>query len=165
MQEKWKIPAVLGVVGLLMFAGATMLVSAEEQTQDLTDLVDAGSNSTQYNLTLQAISMIDGELAPVSGVTIEIWSIELNETVDKITVTMTRVDSATTDDGGNVSFQLPAGEYLIKTNNSEIQMTGRIILDQDTSAVINMDGHLHGPEMRERHGCRDMIGNATQIQS
>lgn len=128
------------MVGLLVVGGAgTLMVAANP----FGIAANATTDITQhYNLTVQVGAVVEGKAIPIIGAEVSVWSCSVNETNDSIVITFTRVAHTITETGGNVTFSLPASQYIIVANYSGLQSIKRVSLDNDMSIIALLhNGH------------------------
>jgi hypothetical protein len=135
------------MVGLLVAGGAgTMLIVS---ANPFGIAADAPTDTTQhYNLTVQVGAVVDGKAIPIIGAEVSVWSSSVNRTNDSVVITFTRVAHAITQTGGNLTFNLTAGQYIIIANYSGLQSIKRVSLDSDTSVIALLHNCHHGEEGR-----------------
>lgn len=121
-----------------------------------------------YNMTVRVGAMVEGREIPIIGADLSVWSCSVNKTNDSVVITFTRVAHIITEKGGNATFNLPAGQYIIVANYSGLQSIKRVSLDGDMSIDALLHNYHHSDVNREctkqRHhhdhdedenGCRD----------
>ena len=156
-----KASTVVLMAGLLVIGGAgTVLVAANPFA------INATADAPQlYNLTIQVGVVVEGKQIPIIGADVSVWSKSVNRTNDSIVITFTRVGHAVTETGGNVTFSLAAGEYIVVANYSGLSAIKKISIDSDTSMVVLLHNYHHGDGnwmCAHRHrvdGCHDDDGN------
>jgi hypothetical protein len=123
------------LVGLLVAGGAGTVLIASANPFAVNDnaAVDA---SQHHNLTVQVGAIVEGKAIPIIGAEVSVWSVSVNRTNDSVTITFTRVAHAITPTGGNVTFNLTAGNYILVANYSGLQSIKRIALDSDLNLVL-----------------------------
>ncbi len=138
----------LGVVAVLLLGGAGTLVIA---ANPFATSVGAPDPSLQHNLTIHVGAVVEGKAIPIIGAEVSVWSVNVNKTNDSLTIKFTRVAHATTEVGGNVTFKLAGGNYIVVANYSGLQSIKKVSLGMDLSLTL----FLHNMERNEgRHECR-----------
>jgi hypothetical protein len=137
----WKAATALGVIGLIMVAGAgtVLLTAARGATEDLSlqgDVLAEASDEAQYNLTVQIGARVEGMLIPISGAEVTVWSVNLTETDDSVTLILTKVATGTSDSDGNATFDLTWGDYLVIANDSGLTGMAQCTIDEDLSGWL-----------------------------
>jgi len=129
-------------------AGAVFIASpsngASTQVASLADV----ALGAQYNLTVQVGAVVEGAAIPITGANVTIWSYNLNETNDSVTLTFTKVANGTTDASGDVSFSLPPGDYIVVSSYSGLRSINFVSLQSDVSGLVL----LHNPLAPVGHG-------------
>ncbi len=150
--EMWlldkKASMTLGVVGLLLLGGGGAVFVAASPFW-------ASSNSPdpalQHNLTVQVGAVVEGKAIPIIGADVSVWNVNVNKTNDSVTIKFTRVAHAVTGTGGNVTFNLAGGNYIVIANYSGLSSVKKVSLSSDLSLTL----FLHNMDCDEgRNGCR-----------
>ncbi len=145
-----KASVTLGVVGLLLLGGGGAVLVAAHPFW-------ASSNSPdptqQHNLTVNVGAVVEGKAIPIIGAEVSVWNVNVTKTNDSVTIKFTRVAHAVTGTGGNVTFNLAGGNYIVIANYSGLSSVKKISLSTD----LNVTLFLHNME-RERHrnGCESV---------
>lgn len=149
----WKVAIVLGVIGVLLAAGAgSVLVAGDTGLTDTGEDVAAEvSDGLQYNLTVSVGAFVEGVYIPISGVVVTVWSMEVVETEDNVTITFSKVATGTTDGNGTVSFALSEGDYVLVGNYSGLQAVTQLELASDMSTNMT----LHSSQCHEMMADQD----------
>jgi CTP:molybdopterin cytidylyltransferase MocA len=154
----WKAASAITVIGVLLAAGmGTMMISASADQDNLTGTVaESVANETLYNLTVRVGGIAEGNAIGVSEVTLEVWSVNITENDTYKSIVLQKVAEAVTDENGNATFTLSAGDYLIVANNSGQVSAGQLTMENDQSVVLLLHGgECHGPRphMRCEQNC------------
>lgn len=145
-------------------AGTVLMTAANGATEELAvegDSLAALSDGAQYNLTVQVGAVVEGAIIPIVGAEVTIWSVDLTETNDSITLILTKVTTATTDGEGNATFSLAEGDYLVLANYSGLTASGQCTLDADLSGWVLLHNYQQSAQMHERCHCRPPMVNTT----
>jgi len=132
----------LGMVGLLLVAGAgtSFVVLAHPFGAN----ANSPDSSLQHNMTIQVGAVVVGRAIPMIGAEVSVWTANVSKTNDSVTITFTRVAHALTGTGGNVTFSLAGGNYIVIANYSGLQSVKKIVLDSDVDIVMFLHNGLHG---------------------
>ncbi len=144
------------MAGLLVVVGggAALLVAANPLAVGLNATLDS---TPRYNLTVQVGAVVEGREIPIIGAEVSVWSCSVNKTNDSVVITFSRVGHDFTEVGGNVTFNLPAGQYYVIANYSGLKSFKQISLESDLSIVAQLHNYHHGDDDRlcashhERH--------------
>ena len=138
----------LGLVGLLLLGGAGTLVVAT--FNPFAANVGAPDPTLQHNLTIQVGAVVEGKAIPIIGAEVSVWNVNVNKTNDSVTIKFTRVAQAVTGTGGNATFNLAGGQYIVVANYSGLQSIKKVNLSTDSDLTLL----LHNPERAGRpHEC------------
>jgi hypothetical protein len=151
----WKAASVMAVVGVLLAAGmGTMMFSASAGQTSITGTTAATlADELLSNLTVRVGAIVEGRGVAVSGATVEVWSVNLTQNDTYMAIVLQKVAEATTDENGNVTFGLSAGNYLLVANYSGLSSVGQISLESEQTAILmlhSLDPPNHGPGSKER---------------
>jgi hypothetical protein len=128
------------MVGLLVVGGAgTFFVAVNPFDIAAISPMDA---TQHYNMTIKVGVIVEGRQIPIIGADVSVWSCNVNMTNDSVVITFTRVAHTVTERGGNVTFNLPAGQYIMVANYSGLQSIQLISLVGD----VSIDAILHNPQ-------------------
>ena len=129
-------------------AGAVLLSSQTEGGTTVGTSIADVAHGTQYNLTVQVGAVVERMTIPIIGANVTVWSYNVNKTNDSVTLSFTKVATGTTDANGNVTFSLPAGDYIIVSKYSGLKSINFVSLQSDVSGMVL----LHNPLALEGHG-------------
>jgi hypothetical protein len=135
---------VAGGAGTLLVASANPFAFAANQQIDTTQ---------HHNLTVQVGAVVEGKTIPIIGAEVSVWSVDVNRTNDSVVITFARVAHTITEAGGNVTFNLAAGSYIVIANYSGLQSIKKVSLDNDLSiiALLHNPRHHDGNWMCGQH--------------
>ena len=136
----------LGMVGLLLVAGAGASFVVFANPFGLN--ANSPEPALQHNMTIQVGAVVEGRAIPIIGAEVSVWTASVNKTNDSVTITFTRVAHAVTGTGGNVTFDLAGGNYIVIANYSGLQSVKKVALDSDVDLVLFLHNGVHG-----HHGC------------
>ncbi|MDW5564314.1 MAG: hypothetical protein SA339_13950 [Methanomassiliicoccus sp.] len=135
----------LGAVAALLVAGAVLAFapSTEVSASDDTTVVTAESTSADaatLNLSVNVLCRVDGESITLSGVNVTVYTVNITEDGDNATIVIEKVAEGQTDDDGNVSFQLPDGEYAVSASYQGLRGFDWVNLTEDQISTVRLHG-------------------------
>lgn len=147
----WKAASVLAVIGVLLTAGMGTIMFSASADQGMTGRALAAdlTNETLSNLTVRVGAVVEGQAIPIIGAAVEVWSVNITQNDTYMAIILQKVGEATTDENGNATFSLAAGDYLLIANYSGLSSVGRLSVNADQTAVLLL--HSHGMEMPPHH--------------
>lgn len=169
-----------GAVAALMASGAVLALwpSTEVAASDDTPIVTVGTNSTDLatlNLSVNVLCHVDGESVSLAGVNVTVYKVNITDDGDRATIVIDRVAEGLTDADGNVTFQLPEGEYAVSASHQGLRGFDWVNLTEDQISTVRLHGcdwDRMGPQSfqcvndscdrsRDRDMDRDMDGNSS----
>ena len=107
----------MGAVAALLISGVAFTlmsssnVSAEDETPVVT--VEEEVTDTTYALTVNVVCKVDGTSITLEGINVTVYTVNITEEDDTTTIIVQNVAQGLTDAEGNVTFELPKGEYVV----------------------------------------------------
>jgi hypothetical protein len=172
----------LGAMAALVVSGAILAFapSTEVAAADDTPIVtvqDTSADLTTLNLSVNVLCRVDGESITLSGVNVTVYTVNITDGEDNATIVIDKVAEGQTDADGNVTFQLPAGEYAVSASYQGLRGFDWVNFTEDQVSTVQMHGcdwDMRGPQSfqcdngscgcshdRDRLMDRDMDGNAS----
>jgi hypothetical protein len=172
-----------GAVAALMVSGAVLafLPSTEVAAADGTPIVTVEDTSTDLatlNLSVNVLCRVDGTDITLSGINVTVYTVNMTENEENATIVIDKVAEGQTDANGNVTFQLPEGEYAVSASYQGLRGFDWVNLTEDQTSTVQLHGwnwDLMGPQsvhcdngtcdcVRDRQTERDMDGNSSGCQ-
>gem|GEM_PF-2001484 len=135
----------LGAVAALMVSGAALafLPSTEVAASDDVPIVDVETASTDLatlNLSVNVLCRVEGESITLAGVNVTVYKVNITENEDCATIVIDRVAEGLTDADGNVTFQLPEGEYAVSASYQGLRGFDWVNLTEDQISTVRLHG-------------------------
>ncbi len=134
----------MGAVAALLISGVAFAlmsstnVSAEDETPVVT--VEEEVTETTYAMTVNVVCPVDGIPLTLEGVNITVYTVNITEDDDTTTITVQNVAQGLTDAEGNVTFELPEGEYVVCATYQGLCGFGEVNLTEDQLNTIMLRG-------------------------
>lgn len=171
-----------GAMAALMVSGAFLafLPSTEVAAADDTPIVEVETTSADLatlNLSVNVLCRVDGESITLAGVNVTVYKVNITEDENGATIVIDRVAEGLTDAEGNVTFQLPEGEYAVSASYQGLRGFDWVNLTEDQISTVGLRGcnwDLMGPQTFRwmSDGCdrdqlmdRGMDGNSSSGQA
>ncbi len=160
MRPRAKIMSI-GAVSALLISGiafalmASTDVSAEDNSPVVT--VEEEVTDSSYTLTVHVVCMVDGTPIILEGVNVTVYTVNITEDDDTTTIVVQNVAQGLTDAEGNVTFELPEGEYMVCATYQGLCGFGEVNLSEDQLSTIMLHGigWCHGDDQSLRIRERD----------
>ena len=176
MRPSTKMIAMGAVVALLISGVAFTLmsssnVSAEDETPVVT--VEEEVSDTTYTLTVNVACPVDGTTITLEGINVTVYTVNITEEDDTTTIIVQNVAEGQTDAEGNVTFELPEGEYVICATYQGLCGFGEVNLTEDQLSTIMLRGsgwcdgdgqslrYRDNDRWRQNDGGREGVRNGT----
>ena len=137
-----------GAVAALLITGAALAFapSTDVAAADETPIVSAESASadlTTLNLSVNVLCHVDGDSVTLSGVNVTVYTVNITDNEDNATIVIEKVAEGQTDSDGNVTFQLPEGEYAVSASYQGLRGFDWVNLTEDQVSTVQL--HEPGP--------------------
>jgi len=134
-----------GAVAALLITGAALAFapSTDVAAADETPIVSAESASadlTTLNLSVNVLCHVDGDSVTLSGVNVTVYTVNITDNEDNATIVIEKVAEGQTDSDGNVTFQLPEGEYAVSASYQGLRGFDWVNLTEDQVSTVQLHG-------------------------
>ena len=134
----------IGAISALLISGiafalmSSTSVSADDDTPVVT--VEEEVTETSYALTVNVVCMVDGTPIILEDVNVTVYTVNITEDDDTTTIVVQNVAQGLTDAEGNVTFELPEGEYMVCATYQGLCGFGEVNLSEDQLSTIMLHG-------------------------
>ncbi len=132
--KSWKGLAALALVVALAISGAGIYAAAagEDVSTEAGPKVEVCEEGTD-SLTVLVGARVEGQIVPMSGVDLEVFSVDIERTNESLTITLEKVTAGETDDRGKAFFELAHGRYLVVAHYNGLKAMGKYNLTGDST--------------------------------
>ncbi|MBI0582338.1 MAG: carboxypeptidase regulatory-like domain-containing protein [Methanomassiliicoccales archaeon] len=135
----------LGAMAALIVSGAVLAFapSTEVAAADDTPIVtaeDTSADLTTLNLSVNVLCHADDESITLSGVNVTVYTVDITNGEDNATIVIEKVAEGQTDADGNVTFQLPEGEYAVSASYQGLRGFDWVNLTEDQISTLQIHG-------------------------
>jgi len=152
----------LGAAAVLLISGAVLALvpSTEVAASEDATVVTAEDASDQatLDLSMNVLVRAGGESITMPGVNVSVYSVDITEGEDNTTMVIERVAEGQTDADGNVTFQLPEGEYAVSASYQGLKGFAWVNLTEDRTSTVQLCGcgeGMMGPQCFQGNGTCD----------
>ena len=148
-----------GAIAALMVSGAVLALvpSTQVAAADDTPVVTVEDTSTDVatlNLSVNVLCHVDGESVTLAGVNVTVYTVNVTENEDGATIVIDKVADGQTDVDGNVTFQLPEGEYAVSASHQGLRGFDWVNLTEDQISTVRLHGLWMGHDGTPPHPLR-----------
>lgn len=147
----------MGTVAILFVSGIafTLMSSSDVSAADETPIVtvDEETTATNYALTANVMCRVAGTEITLTGVNVTVYTVNITEDENTMTIVIEKVAQGLTDSEGNITFDLPEGEYMVCATYQGLCGFGQVNLTEDQMSAILLHGGNWNNMTDQRMSC------------
>lgn len=130
----------MGAVAGLLMSGALFALIPPDMGDSPPVMMGASADNTILDLQVHIICQIDGKDITFTGVSIVLYSEDVNDEINQTMGLPEKVAEAQTDANGNTVFHIPKGEYIVTASYQGLTGSIEANMTDDQMVVIELRG-------------------------